>query len=85
MMFGTAFLLVLERQNALNEGLTAYQFHDWFYFMVVTVATVGFGDVYPRTSQGQVPIYVLFNNLSRSLSWRVYWLCWRYYQRYRKD
>ena len=49
MVITTCSLLVIENQNQ-----TLYLFHDLFYFVVVTMATVGFGDVYPQTTLGQL-------------------------------
>jgi voltage-gated potassium channel len=28
------------------------QFHDWMYFIIVTISTVGFGDISPKTTLG---------------------------------
>lgn len=41
------------------------QFHDWMYFVIVTISTVGFGDISPRTALG---IYIIYNiNLNNSM------------------
>ena len=40
-------LLVVEIDS--NYGIL-----DWLYFMIVTMASVGFGDVTPKTSAGRV-------------------------------
>jgi hypothetical protein len=34
-------------------------FHDFLYFIVVTLSTVGYGDIYPFTEQGRVIIILL--------------------------
>lgn len=46
MILGSSFLLVVEK--------SALKFHDYLYFVVVTLATVGFGDVYPQTELGRI-------------------------------
>ena len=46
-IINSSFLIVVE-QN--------YAFHEYVYFMVVTMSTVGFGDVYPDTMYGRFSI-----------------------------
>jgi len=36
-----------------------YQFHDMIYFMVVTVTTVGYGDIAPVTMEGRMSVIVI--------------------------
>lgn len=35
---------------------TPLQFHETVYFLVVTLATVGYGDLHPTTAAGQITI-----------------------------
>jgi len=35
------------------------KFHDFIYYTVVTIATVGYGEIYPITEQGRIVIIVL--------------------------
>lgn len=37
-----------------TPGFQPLNFHDSFYFVMVTLSTVGYGDINPTTSQGQV-------------------------------
>ena len=39
------------------EGIT--QFHDFLYFIVVTIATVGYGEIYPLSEEGRIVIICL--------------------------
>ena len=54
-------------ENTLNTpelmeekwGMSHLQFHDAVYFTVVTVATVGFGDIYPLSVAGKFLVIIL--------------------------
>ena len=39
---------------AYNEEFTPLLFHDSFYFVIVTLSTVGYGDINPMTQQGMI-------------------------------
>ncbi|GAM21221.1 hypothetical protein SAMD00019534_043960 [Acytostelium subglobosum LB1] len=47
------FYMNIETNPGSNKPL---QFHQTVYFLVVTLATVGYGDIYPTTALGQVTI-----------------------------
>lgn len=49
-------LLVVEYE----PSPTSYGILDWLYFMIVTMASVGFGDVTPKTSEGRV-LFLFFD------------------------
>lgn len=36
------------------EVSQGYYIHDYLYFTVVTLSTVGFGDLYPHTDAGRI-------------------------------
>jgi hypothetical protein len=35
-------------------------YHDMLYYMIVTLSSVGFGDISPKTIQGQYLVFLLF-------------------------
>lgn len=45
--------MVLENFDRVKNPSHIY-FHQSFYFVVITVATVGFGDYYPHTDPGKI-------------------------------
>ncbi|KAL4469405.1 hypothetical protein ABPG74_004658 [Tetrahymena malaccensis] len=51
MIEASSFLMVVEQ----DQGLF---FHDFLYFMAVTMSTVGFGDIYPQTIFGRLIVIV---------------------------
>ena len=47
------------------EGRKIYVMHEMLYYMVVTMSTVGYGDIYPYSIPGQwVVILVIFSFMS---------------------
>ena len=45
-------------KEGIEHGRSLYQIHDMLYYMVVTMTTVGYGDISPTTFQGQM-LFVL--------------------------
>lgn len=40
------------------ENITIYDYHDMLYYIVVTMTVVGFGDICPKTPEGQM-LYII--------------------------
>jgi len=51
----SGLIMVIENFDLEEKDLS---FHDAFYFIVVTLATVGYGDIYPKTDLGK--IFIMF-------------------------
>jgi hypothetical protein len=63
LVFYTAVIQVIENYHADNSpgGLPHREYHEYFYFLIVTVSTVGYGDVAPRSMEGQMlVIFMIF-------------------------
>jgi len=54
-----AGLLQLVENMYMPEDLPRYSFHDMLYFTVVTLTTVGYGDITPRTIPGEFAVTVI--------------------------
>ncbi|CAD8072511.1 unnamed protein product [Paramecium primaurelia] len=52
-------LIALDQENQCGASIDECTFHEMVYFTVVTLATVGYGDVTPQTEEGRVCVIVL--------------------------
>ena len=41
------------------ENVTIYKFHDMLYYMFVTMSSVGYGDISPKTGIGQFMVFAI--------------------------
>ncbi|MDR3549660.1 MAG: ion channel [Candidatus Pacebacteria bacterium] len=54
-----AGLIQLFENMYMSSDNEPYKFHDMIYFTVVTLSTVGYGDIVPQTTPGQFAVIVL--------------------------
>lgn len=52
-------LIELDNQDECSATLDECTFHEMVYFTVVTLSTVGYGDVVPLSEEGRVCVIVL--------------------------
>ncbi len=43
----------------LESSSQPYKFHTWMYYVVVTIATIGYGDISPMTTPGRVAAMIM--------------------------
>jgi hypothetical protein len=53
------FMLADKSSDCEYPMQALFQFHDMIYFMVVTVTTVGYGDIAPVTTEGRMSVIVI--------------------------
>ena len=56
---GLVDLLIMDPNNRLFKLRNHTKFHDFLYFTVITISTVGYGDIYPISEGGRVLIICL--------------------------
>jgi hypothetical protein len=55
------YAVVENQRRGKKEGKTPLKFHDSVYFVIVSLATVGYGDEIPRTEFGRVIVlFIIF-------------------------
>ena len=57
-LVSSALILEFENSESRSRNEDLYQFHDILYFMLVTLSTIGFGDIYPKTIASRVTIII---------------------------
>ena len=58
MIFVTTGVL-LEIENNKLEGEDEFKFHTMIYFVIVTISTVGYGDILIETDVGRIFVMIL--------------------------
>ncbi|RJQ50877.1 MAG: two pore domain potassium channel family protein [Desulfobacteraceae bacterium] len=48
-------------RSQINEGFTIYELCSWqaFYFSVVTITTLGFGDIHPNINAWHIQLFTI--------------------------
>lgn len=59
LIYISAGLFVVIENIGLGDYPVNLYYHQGFYFTVITIATVGFGDYYPRTDFGKLFVMLL--------------------------
>ena len=61
------FKIFIEREKCTTESRTTqahgnkmHIFQKWFYFVVISASTIGYGDLYPKTENGKI-FYIFFS------------------------
>ena len=60
LMINSAFMFVVENKDPLKPKHTML---DFYYFMVITMSTVGFGDITPSKNLGRVLKFKSFKKI----------------------
>ena len=53
------YLISNDKRQGCSSGVNEATFHEMIYFVVVTLATVGYGDVVPESEEGRVCVIIL--------------------------